>query len=109
MITNREGLELADKRMNRKLVKRPWVQSIVAFVMLQIGFVIFELTGWIPNYRELDGTLFYRIYTSVFSDWANFYDHPYFNMFTVFFGIIFLSHGVIGAIRDLLYRKKPMA
>ncbi|MED4718371.1 YfzA family protein [Bacillus badius] len=29
--------------------------------MSQIIFITFETTGWLPNYREIDGTLFGRI------------------------------------------------
>ncbi|MBD8007431.1 YfzA family protein [Bacillus norwichensis] len=86
----------------RSSAKKSWVLSISTFVLLQIIFLTMEFTGWIPNLKDMDGTVFGKIAESKFmEEWFNFYETPYFNMCTFIFGITFLSHGVIGALRDV--------
>ncbi|MGE7999611.1 YfzA family protein [Lysinibacillus sp. NPDC093190] len=92
---------MADKQKNRG-----FLSFIGSFFLLQLIFIIFEGTAWIPNMRYIDGKLFGRIAeTAIFSEWFNFYETPHFNVFTVFFGIVLLVPGIIGAIKDIFSRK----
>ncbi|WP_234032868.1 YfzA family protein [Paenibacillus faecalis] len=90
--------------VNRRLFfKRSWVLSIGSFLLLQFIFIMFESTGWMPNLREMDGTLFGRIAESTFfREWFSFYETPYFNLCTVFFGTVLLAHGIVGASKKLM-------
>jgi hypothetical protein len=98
----REGKYLANKKKHIPFLKRPWVSSIGVFVLSQIIFITFEATGWIPNYRDISGTLFGRITdSSIFREWFNFYETQQFNLLTIFFGIVFLVPGIIGAIKTV--------
>ncbi|GIN90130.1 hypothetical protein J6TS1_02230 [Siminovitchia terrae] len=82
--------------------KKSWVLSISSFVLIQIVFLTMEFTGWIPNLKDIDGTVFGKIAGYTFmEDWFNFYETPYFNVCTFIFGIVLLSHGLIGALRDV--------
>ncbi|MGE8037137.1 hypothetical protein B1B04_08825 [Lysinibacillus sp. KCTC 33748] len=66
--------------------KKSWVALIGSFLLSQILFISFEVTGWIPNLKDIDGTLFGRIAESpIFIEWFAFYDTLHFNLFTVFF------------------------
>jgi len=94
------------KQSRTPFLKRPWVASIGVFLLSQIVFIIFEITGWMPNYRDIDGTVFGGIAESTFfSKWLTFYEKPHFNLLTVFFGVFFLVPGVIGAIRGVFISK----
>ena len=85
-----------------KLIKKQWLLPIFAFLLLQVVFVLMEFTGWIPRLREIDGNLFGTITdTPLFKGWFNFYDTPFFNLFTVFFGVLV----IINIIVSLLFKK----
>lgn len=93
---------MAKKQKQIPFLKRPWVSSIGVFVLSQIIFITFETTGWMPNYRDISGTLFGRITdSSIFKDWFTFYETQHFNLLTIFFGIVFLMPGIIGAIKNV--------
>jgi len=97
---------LADKQKAVPFLKKYWVSSIGVFLLSQIIFIICEATGWIPNYREIDGTLFGRITeSSIFREWFTFYETPNFNLLSVFFGIFFLVPGIISAIKNIFFTK----
>lgn len=92
---------MANKRNPMLFFKKPWVASIGAFLLSQIIFIVFEVTGWIPNLKDIDGSLFGRIAeSSLFNKWFTFYETPHFNIFTVFFGVVLLVPGIIGAIKE---------
>ncbi|MEK3765452.1 YfzA family protein [Solibacillus sp. FSL K6-4121] len=85
-----------------KLIKKQWLLPIFAFLLLQVVFVLMEFTGWIPRLREIDGNLFGTLTdTLLFKEWFNFYDTPFFNLFTVFFGVLV----IINIIVSLLFKK----
>ncbi|MFB7157236.1 YfzA family protein [Lysinibacillus sp. NPDC056232] len=94
---------MANKRKNSiPFWKKSWVVLICSFLLSQILFITFEVTGWIPNLKDIDGTLFGRIAeSSIFNEWFAFYDTIHFNLFTVFFGIVLLVPGIINAIIDI--------
>lgn len=97
---------LANKQNPIPFLKRTWVSFIGVFLLSQIIFIICEATGWIPNYREIDGTLFGRITeSSIFRERFTFYETPNFNLLTVFFGIVFLVPGIIGAVKNVFSPK----
>ncbi len=96
------GYELAYKQKHIPFLKRPWVSSIGVFVLSQIIFITLEATGWIPNYRDFSGTLFGRITdSSFFREWFTFYETKHFNLLTIFFGIVFLVPGIVGAMKSV--------
>ena len=99
-------INLVDKQETIPFFKRTWVSCIGVFVLSQLIFITFEVTGWSPNYREMDGTLFGKITeSSLFGKWFSFYEIPHLNMLTVFFGVTLLVPGIIGAIKDVLFSK----
>lgn len=93
---------MANKQHHIPFLKKTWVSSIGVFVLSQIIFMILEATGWIPNYRDISGTLFGRITDSpIFNEWFTFYETKNFNLLTIFFGIVFLVPGIIGALKNV--------
>lgn len=98
---------MADKQKGPiQFLKKSWVSSIGVFLLSQIIFITFEVIGWSPNYRDIDGTIFGRIVnSSIFSEWFIFYEIPHLNLLTVFFGIFFLVPGIIGAIKNVFTKK----
>lgn len=97
---------ISKQKNSNSFFKKSWVHSIGSFILLQIIFILLELTGWIPRLKDIDGKLFGKIVDSpVFTEWFTFYETPHFNVFTVFLGIVLLSHGIIGAIKELFSRK----
>jgi len=97
---------LANKQNATSFLKKNWVSSIGVFLLSQIIFITFEATGWMPNYRDFGGTIVGRIIESpIFSEWFAFYEKPYLNLLTAFFGIFFLVPGIIGGLRSLVSRK----
>ena len=97
---------MANKQHPTPFWKRTWVSFIGVFLLSQIIFIICEATGWIPNYRDIDGTLFGRITeSSIFREWFTFYETPNSNLLTVCFGIVFLVPGIIFAVKNVFSPK----
>ena len=97
---------MANKQNPIPFWKKTWVSFIGVFLLSQIIFIICEATGWIPNYRDIDGTLFGRITeSSIFREWFTFYETPNFNLLTVFFGIVFLVPGIIVVVKNVFLPK----
>lgn len=87
-------------------LKKPWVASIGVFLLSQIIFITFEVTGWAPNYKDIDGTVFGKIIESTFfNEWFSFYTKPHFNLLTAFFGIFFLVPGIVAAMKNVIVTK----
>ncbi|CAM3979271.1 hypothetical protein BAQ48_18195 [Bacillus luti] len=85
--------------------KRTWFRYLGAFLIVQLLFIICEMTAWAPNFRP-GGEFFNRILNSqFFTEWFTLYTIPQFNVFTAFFAITLLPYAVIGAIKDLTLRK----
>ena len=86
--------------------RRYWLYPIIAFVVSQCIFIIFELISWTPNFRE-GGSLFQKIYEmKLFTEWFSPYSTPQLNLFTAVFAISLLSYAVIGAMKALSSRKQ---
>ena len=88
--------------------KESWASLIAIFVLIQIILITFEVTDTVSylNLKEIDGTIFGRIMeNSIFDKWFNFYETAHFNLFTVFFCIVLLIPGVIGAIKAFITNK----
>ena len=104
---NREGgYYVANKQYPIPFWKRTWVSSIGVFLLSQIIFIICEAKGWIPNYREINGTFFGRMTeSSIFKEWFTFYETPHFNLLTVFFGIVFLIPGTKVVVKNVFSPK----
>ena len=98
---------MANKQNPIPFWRKSWVSSIGVFLLSQIIFIICEATGWIINYRDIDGTLVGRITeSSIFREWFTFYETPHFNLLTVFFGIVFFVPGIIGAVKNVFSPSK---
>ena len=64
--------------------KRTWFRYLGVFIILQLLFIICEVTAWAPNFRP-DGEFFNRVLNSqFFTEWFTPYKIPHFNMFTTF-------------------------
>jgi YfzA-like protein len=97
---------LVTKEKPAPILKKSWIASIGMFLMSQVIFITMETTGWKPNYRDIDGTLFGKIAnSSIFSEWFTMYETLHFNVLTVFFTILFLVPGMIGAMKHMFFTK----
>lgn len=98
---------MSNKRKDSlSLLKKSWVQAILAFLVAQMIFILCELTGWIPTLNDFGRKLFSKITEfSFIYEWFSVYETPQFNMFTVFFGIILLLGVLLGIIKKILSNK----
>lgn len=81
--------------------KKTWVASIGVFILSQLLFKTLETTGWIPNLKEIDGTVWGKIdQMHLFNKFFGFYETPHFNIMTGFLVITCLIPGIIGGIKD---------
>ncbi|EPY7709046.1 TPA: hypothetical protein QCW96_005352 [Bacillus pacificus] len=86
--------------------KRTWFRYLGAFIILQLLFIICEVTAWAPNFRP-GGEFFNRVLNSqFFTEWFTPYKIPQFNVFTAFFAIILLPYALIGAMKDFTKKEK---
>lgn len=85
-------------------LKKGWVSAIGVFLLSQIIFIVWDTTGWMmPKFKEIDGTIFEKIAESrIFKEWFTFYEIPWFNFTTIFFAIVLLIPGIIGAVKNVL-------
>lgn len=92
---------------NRKsIIQKSWFQGILAFCFVQVLFIIMELTGWIPNLKDFDGKLFGNIMNSgIINDWFTFYNTEFFNLITVFLGVILLAQICFVLMQSLFFKK----
>lgn len=98
---------MSDQQKRLPFWRKYWVSSIGVFLLSQIIFVIFEATGWLPNYKEIDGTFLGRITEStIFTEWFTFYETPQLNLLTIFFAIFFLVPGIISLLKNAFSPKK---
>ncbi|GMR68760.1 MULTISPECIES: YfzA family protein [Bacillus] len=85
--------------------KRTWFCYLGAFIIVQLLFIICEVTAWAPNFKP-GGEFLNRILNSqIFTEWFIPYEISHFNMFTAFFAITLLPYALIGAIKDFTARK----
>ncbi|MEC2468888.1 YfzA family protein [Bacillus cereus] len=85
--------------------KLTWFRYLVAFFIVQLLFILCEITGWVPNFRP-GGEFFNRILNSqFFTEWFTLYTIPQFNVFTAFFAITLLPYALVGAMKDVTARK----
>lgn len=97
---------MSDKHNRVPFLRKYWVSAIGVFLLSQIIFITSGATGWLPNYREIDGTLFGRITESaIFTEWFTFYETPQLNLLTVFFGVFFLVPGIIIVLKKRVFAK----
>ena len=103
------GIILTNKTNNPiPFWKKTWVSLIGAFVLLQIIFITLEAADWVSylNLKAIDGTIFGKIVeSSFFESWFTFYETTHFNLFTVFYGVVFLLIGIISAMKNMLFNK----
>ncbi|MBC5638346.1 hypothetical protein H8S33_16320 [Ornithinibacillus sp. BX22] len=98
---------MVTKQNSRPFWRESWVSSIGVFILSQLIFITLEATGWMPNYRDMDGKLLGNIMEAAFfKEWFTYYETPHLNLLTLFFGIAFLIPGIIGAIRYVIRKQK---
>lgn len=82
--------------------KKPWVASIGIFILSQLILITFEKTGWIPNLKDIEGTVWGKIVElSLFNRLFGFYETPHFNLVTGLLVIVCLLPGIIGMGKEL--------
>ncbi|HDR7794460.1 TPA: hypothetical protein QCY19_003095 [Bacillus luti] len=85
--------------------RRKWCRYLGVFVIVQLLFIICEVTAWAPNFRP-GGEFFNIILNSrFFTEWFTPYRIPQFNVFTAFFAITLLPYALIDAFKDVTSRK----
>ncbi|AUZ37718.1 YfzA family protein [Bacillus sp. ATD] len=85
----------------RPLYKRSWFQTFLAFLVSQLYFNVVELTGWGPKYREMNGFPANIVELDFFQTYLSFYDHPWFNIITVFLGVFTIIQIITGITKDI--------
>ncbi|MBZ4222765.1 YfzA family protein [Bacillus wiedmannii] len=85
--------------------KRTWFRYLGAFIIVQLLFIICEVTGWAPNFKPSGEFLNRILHSEFFTEWFTPYEIPHFNVFTAFFAITLLPYALIGAMNDVTTRK----
>ncbi|MBZ5520575.1 YfzA family protein [Bacillus sp. KS1] len=85
----------------RPLFKRSWFQTLLAFLVSQLYFNFAVLTGWGPNYREMNGFPANIAELDFFQTYLSFYGNPWFNIVTVFLGVFTVIHIITGITKDI--------
>ncbi|MEI2316818.1 YfzA family protein [Bacillus paramobilis] len=85
--------------------KRTWFRYLGAFIIVQLLFIICEITGWAPNFKPSREFLNRILHSEFFTEWFTPYEIPHFNVFTAFFAITLLPYALIGAMKDFTTRK----
>jgi hypothetical protein len=86
----------------RPLFKRNWFQTLLAFFGSQVYINFVESTGWGPKMRDINsGTFLGNIVESeLYQKYLTFYETPWYNLFTVLFGIITILTLITGVKKD---------
>lgn len=84
-----------------KVYKRSWFHTLLAFLISQLYFSFVELTGWGPNYREMNGFPANIAELDFFQTYLSFYDNPWFNIVTVFLGVFTVIQIINGITKNI--------
>ncbi|MBG9832200.1 MULTISPECIES: YfzA family protein [Bacillus] len=87
------------------ILKRTWFRYLGAFIIVQLLFIICEVTGWAPNFKPSGEFLSRILHSKFFTEWFTPYEIPHFNLFTALFMITLLPYILIGAMKDFKKRK----
>ena len=86
--------------------RKTWFQSIVAFFFVQVAFIIMDVTGWVPKLRDFDGKLIGNLLDSfIVKEWFNFYHTAFFNLVTVFLGVVIICEISFILLKSLILKK----
>lgn len=89
-------------QIKRPLYKRSWFHTFLTFIVSQLYINFVEITGYGPNMRSIDGTFLENIVgLELFQRYFSFYETPWYNLFTVFFGVVTIIHVTTGIIKDI--------
>ena len=84
---------------------RNWLKTLGAFFVMQLIFIILDMTSWIPNFKE--GGVGERLVNSVFfTEWFAPYKTKQFNVLTAVMAILLFLNVVTSAIKDAFSRKR---
>lgn len=89
----------------RPIWKRTWFRYVGAFIIVQLLFIICEVTAWAPNFKPSGEFLNRILHSQFFTEWFTPYEIPHFNLFTALFAITLLPYALIGAMKDFKTRK----
>ncbi|MDR6749031.1 hypothetical protein C6X95_14890 [Bacillus pumilus] len=90
------------KNSQRSLIKRSWFHTFLAFIASQLYIMFVERTGIGPNMRGINGTFIENIVDlDLYQRYFTFYETPWYNMFTIFFGAITIIHMTTGIMKDI--------
>lgn len=82
-----------------------WLPAALVFLAVQLVFIVFEMTSWMPNFRE--GTLFEKIAgSSLFTERFTPYSNPELNLLTAFLAVALLPTAIICAFKDVFSGKR---
>jgi hypothetical protein len=94
----------AASKMIQFIRSQIWIPAALGFLVVQLIFIVFEMTSWMPNFRE--GTLFEKIAgSSFFTEWFTPYSYPELNLLTAFLAVTLLPTAIICAFKDVFSRK----
>ncbi|MDA1904582.1 MULTISPECIES: YfzA family protein [Bacillus] len=85
--------------------KRTWFRYLGVFLIVQLLFIICEMTAWAPNFKPSGEYLNKILHSQFFTEWFTPYKIPHFNLFTALFAITLLPYALIGAMKDFTARK----
>ena len=87
------------------VLSKNWLKAIIGFSALQLVFIILEWIGWIPNVKDFEGNFLDNISQLLgIYEWATFYETSFFNVVTVYTGIILIL-GIFFQIMTSRFRK----
>ena len=84
--------------------KRTWFRYLGAFIIVQLLFIICEVTAWAPNFRP-GGEFFNRVLNSQFSQNGSRHIKSLILIYLQLFAITLLPYALISAIKDFTTRK----
>lgn len=94
--------------MDKKpMYKRTWFQLLLVLICMQLIFHFFELTGWDFKRREIEeGTFIGNLVDSkLFQHYFSFYENPWYNIITVFFGALIIIYIMIELTKKISNNK----
>ncbi|CAM3500400.1 YfzA family protein [Marinicrinis lubricantis] len=95
----------AARKIIRFIRSRSWLPATLAFLVIQLIFIVFEMTSWMPNFRE--GNVFERVAeTSFFTESFTPYSKPELNLLTAFFTVTLIPSAIISALYATFSKKR---
>lgn len=85
--------------------RKEWMYILAGLVVLQLLFIAFDHASWTP-FKVKEGSWFEDLsQAKLFTEWFTPYKTASHNLFTAIFAATLLPAGLIGAVKDLSFRK----